>query len=359
MSTEMNPESGGTARSESAPIGQAAGERPGDYRAPAPESLRLAYMPRRQRAFEERAGDALGWLSIGLGLGALLAPRAVSSAIGMAGHTSILRAVGLRELVSGVGLLTQNDRTPWLWSRVAGDAMDLALLGTAARPGNPDRHRAVGALAVVGSIAAVDLAASIQQTQRRRQGGELVTGGHEAFVEQALTVKKSAQECYEYWRELSNLPRFMRMVHSITVKDDTHSHWVIRTPAGAKLEWDSEITVDRPGERIAWHSTGDSSVTHAGSVRFETAPGDRGCIVRVLMHYRPPMGRASIGIAKLLGRDPASEVREDLRRFKQLIETGEIPTTQGQPSGRRSWFGRLTAEGRKSRAGRILGERAS
>jgi uncharacterized membrane protein len=367
MVTEMNPESGGTARpdrstsGENVSAGADAGEYQGsrNYQAPAPDTLRLAYMPRRERAFEERAGDALGWLSVGLGLAALLAPRAVGRSIGMPNHASILRAVGVRELVSGAGLLTQKDRTPWLWSRVVGDAMDLALLGTAARPSNPGRGRALGALAVVSSIAAMDLAASIHHTRRRREGGEPLTGGHEAFVEQAMIIAKSPQECYAYWRDLANLPRFMRMLHSITVKDDRHSHWVIRTPAGAKLEWDSEITVDQPGERIAWHSMEGSSVTHAGSVRFEPAPGGRGCIVRVLMHYRPPMGRASLGIAKLLGRDAVAEVREDLRRFKQVLETGEIPTTEGQPSGRRSWFGRLTPDGRKSREGRILEERAS
>ncbi len=127
-------------------------------------------------------------------------------------------------------------------------------------------------------------------------------------------------------------------------------------PGGAKVEWDSEIDVDRPGERISWHSTeGSASPTRAASASSPHRAG-RGCIVRVLMHYRPPMGRASVGIAKLMGRDPNSEAREDLRRFKQLIEVGEIPTTQGQPSGRRSWFGRMTPEGRKSREGRILKE---
>jgi uncharacterized membrane protein len=236
--------------------------------------------------------------------------------------------------------------------------MDLGLLGTASMPGNPKRGRALGALAVVSSIAAIDVAASVRQSRRRREGGEPLTGGHEAFVEHSLVVNKPPQECYAYWRDLANLPRFMRMVHSITVQDDRRSHWVVRTPAGGKLEWDSEITTDRPGERITWHSTEGSSITHAGSVRFEPAPGGRGCIVRVLMHYRPPMGRASVGLMKLLGRDPSSETLEDLRRFKQVIETGEIPTTEGQPSGRRSWLGRLTPEGRKSREGRIMKERA-
>jgi uncharacterized membrane protein len=332
----------------------------GEYRAPRPENLRLAYMPRRERSVDERIGDGLGWLSVALGLTALLAPRTVGRAIGMPGHAGLLRAVGARELVSAGGLLTQKTRAPWLWSRVAGDAMDLALIGSAAlRPSNPGRGRAIGALAVVGAISALDVAASVRQTRRMRQGGEPVTGGHEAFVEQSLIINKSPQECYAYWRDLSNLPRFMRMLQSITIKDERNSHWVLQIPGGAKLEWDSEITVDRPGERIAWHSRDGGTVTHAGSVRFEPAAGGRGCIVRVLMHYRPPMGRAGVGLAKLIGRDPNAESRENLRRYKQLIETGEIPTTRGQSSGQRSWLGRLTPEGRKSRQGSILEERAS
>jgi uncharacterized membrane protein len=358
MSTEMNTESVTGDRSDGS---SRAGTRPaGEYQAPAPENLRLTYMPRRERSVDERIGDGLGWLSVALGLTALLAPRAVGRAIGMPDHAGLLRAVGARELVSAGGLLTQQNRSTWLWSRVAGDAMDLALIGSAAlRPGNPYRGRSLGALAVVGAISAVDFGASMRQTRRMRQGGEPVVGGHEAFVEQSQVINKSPQECYAYWRDLTNLPRFMRMLQSITIKDDRNSHWVVQIPGGPKMEWDSEITVDQPGERIAWHSREGATVTHAGSVRFEPAAGGRGCIVRVLMHYRPPMGRAGVGLAKMMGGDPNSESRENLRRFKALIETGEIPTTRGQPSGRRSWLGRLTPEGRKSRQGSILEERAS
>lgn len=356
MATDIDRESGGTARAHTGRTDWQS-ENEG---APSPENLRLAYLPRKERDIEARTGDVLGWLSVGFGLAALLAPRAVSRSIGLSDHSTLMRAVGLRELASGAGLLTQRDRTPWLWSRVIGDAMDLALIGSAAvRPGNPRRGRALGALAVVGAITAIDYAASAQLTSRSRQGGEPVTGGHEAFVEQAMIVNRSPQECYAYWRDLANLPRFIRMLQSIAIKDERNSHWVMQVAGGAKLEWDSEITVDRPNERIAWHSVERSSVTHAGSVRFDPAPGGRGCIVRVLMHYRPPMGRAGVGLAKLLGRDPNTEAREDLRRFKALIETGEIPTTRGQPSGRRSWLGRRTPDGRGSREGRILEERHS
>jgi uncharacterized membrane protein len=184
------------------------------------------------------------------------------------------------------------------------------------------------------------------------RGEQSATRGTEPFVEQSMTVNRSPEECYEFWRNVTNHPKFARMLESVTPIDERRSHWVLKGPGGVKLEWDSEITVDRPGERIAWHSLEGSQVLHAGTVRFERAPASRGTIVRVSMHYRAPLSRASTGFAKAFGRDPNGEVREDLRRFKALIEAGEIPSTRGQPSGRRSLLGRLTPAGRKSRAAR-------
>ena len=323
-----------------------------DSHAPRQEVNRSSHVIRRARRSEERMGDALGWLSVGLGLMALLAPRMTGRATGLGEHTALLRGVGARELMSGAGLLTQRNRTPWLWSRVAGDAMDLALIGPALRKDNPGRGRAFGTLIVVGAIAAMDFSVSLRQTRKERGGHYAASGGHEAFLEHSLVVSKTSLECYSYWRDAANLPRFMRMVRSVTAVDDCRTHWVVGGPGGTTLEWNSELVVDRPGERLSWHSVEGSSVIHAGTVRFEAAPGGLGTIVRVLIHYRPPLGRASVGIAKLLGRDPNAEVREDLRRFKQVIETGEIATTRGQSSGRRSFLGRLTPDGRNSREGK-------
>jgi uncharacterized membrane protein len=117
------------------------------------------------------------------------------------------------------------------------------------------------------------------------------------------------------------------------------------------IEWDSKITGDTPGERISWRSVDGGGLYHAGVVRFEPSTGNRGTLVTTSVHIRVPGGSAGLGLAKLLGSNPRSQAREDLRRFKQLLETGEIPTTRGQPSGRRSLFGRMTREGRLSRQG--------
>jgi uncharacterized membrane protein len=319
------------------------------------ERARARYLQRGELTRDERIGAALGWLSVGLGLTALVAPRAVCRVTGMPEQPLLMRTVGVRELISGAGLLTQGNRGAWLWSRVAGDAMDLALLGSAAfDSGNRRRLRAKTALAVVAAIGVADLAAGLRQSRRATHSRRLGGGAQEALVEQTLIVNKSPAECYAFWRDLNNLPRFMTALEAVSVQDERTSHWVMRTAAGTKLQWDSEITADRAGERIGWRSQPGADLQHAGSVQFAAAPGGRGCMVRLMIHYQPPIGGASVGLARLLGHDPNAEARENLRRFKQLLETGEISTTTGQPSGRRSWLGGLTPEGRKSRPGRIL-----
>lgn len=299
-----------------------------------------AQILRRGPSRDAQIARALGWLSIGLGVAALMAPRPLGRSIGLGDRAGLLRFAGLRELVSGAGLLTQQNKVPWLWSRVAGDAMDLAVLGTALRSGNSGRRKALGATAAVATIAAADVGASLRHMASSRARA---SGPAEAYLERSIVVNKSPQECYAFWRDVGNLPRFTPMLRSVVALDDRRSHWVLAGPAGRTLEWDSEITMDKPGERLAWHSLEGSRLTHAGAVWFEPAIGGRGTLVRVVMHYQPRAGWAGAGLARLIGRDPSSEVREDLRRFKQLIETGEIPTTRGQSSGRRSFVGRRIA----------------
>lgn len=346
---------------EASPRSESVHREPGRHEPGSHDSVRTDQhlsnlLPRRGHVLEERTGSALGWLSIALGVTALLAPRAVSRAAGMSEQNLLLRAVGARELVSGIGLLTQRSRTPWLWSRVLGDAMDVALIGSSALGPRVDgrRSRAWGALAVVGAISAVDLAASLRHSRRLRHEGPPISGAPKAFFEQSIAVNKSPRECYAFWRDFRNLPRFMPMLKSVTPRDEHTSHWVMQAPGGMKLEWDAEVTADREGERIAWHSRPGAAVKHSSTVRFEPAPGGRGCIVRALVQYQPPLGRAGLAFARLMGRDPQGQARENLRHFKQLLETGEIPTTSGQPSGRRSWMGRMVREGRQSRQGHIL-----
>jgi uncharacterized membrane protein len=176
-------------------------------------------------------------------------------------------------------------------------------------------------------------------------------GRSEAFVEESVAINKSPAECYAFWRNPTNVPRFSPMIQSVTALDERRYQWTARGPMGMRSEWTTEFTVDQPGEKLAWHTVDEGLFSHAGVVHFEQAPGGRGTHMKVSMHYRVPGGRAATTLAKLIGHDPESELREDLRRFRQLLETGEIATTAGQPSGRRSVFARMTREGRLSEQG--------
>jgi uncharacterized membrane protein len=159
-------------------------------------------------------------------------------------------------------------------------------------------------------------------------------------VEESVTINKTPWELYEYWKNFENLPNFMDHLKSVTKLDDKRSHWVAKAPAGMSVEWDAEIINDEPNALIAWRSLGGASVDNAGSVRFVPGPEGRGTEVKVVLDYIPPAGRFGMVVAKLFGEEPSQQVRDDLRHFKQIMETGERPTTEGQPSGRRSTLGR-------------------
>jgi uncharacterized membrane protein len=152
-------------------------------------------------------------------------------------------------------------------------------------------------------------------------------------VERSVTINKTPQELYRYWRDFSNLPRIMDHLKSVAVQDDKRSHWVAKAPAGYQVEWDAEIINDDPNKTIAWRSLAEASIANSGSVRFVPAPGDRGTEVHVTLEYIPPAGRIGVFIARLLGKEPGQQIQEDLRRFKQVMETGEVPTIEGQPAG--------------------------
>ncbi len=136
------------------------------------------------------------------------------------------------------------------------------------------------------------------------------------IVEQ-VRIARPLAEVYRFWRDLTNLPRFMRHVQSVTT-DGRRSHWVVRGPLGTSIEWDAEINYEVENKLIGWQTIGDPTVVHAGSVNFEEEPG--GTLVRVKLQYDPPGGRVGSAVAKLLGDDPAAQVRDDLQRVKDLLE---------------------------------------
>jgi len=170
-------------------------------------------------------------------------------------------------------------------------------------------------------------------TAERHSPVASVAAGHGVKVVQAMTINRPADELYRRWRNFRDLPSFMAHLVSVT-EDGQRSHWVARAPAGLTVSWDAEIVNDQQGRLIAWRSLEGSQVATAGSVHFNPAPGGRGTEVVVELKYDPPGGQLGSWLAWLFGEEPSVQVREDLRRFKQLAEAGEIPTTQGQPSGR-------------------------
>jgi uncharacterized membrane protein len=156
----------------------------------------------------------------------------------------------------------------------------------------------------------------------------------EVHIETSIAIDKSPEELYRFWRDFQNLPLFMRSLESVTQIDEAKSHWVAKGIGAAQVEWDAEIYNEKENELIAWRSLESADVVNAGSVRFEKAPAGRGTYVRVTMNYNPPAGKLGAGIAQWLGGGPTQLIKEDLRRLKQMMETGEIATIDGQSSGR-------------------------
>ena len=169
-------------------------------------------------------------------------------------------------------------------------------------------------------------------TAEARGPATAVPASHGFKVEESVLVNRPAAELFRYWRNSENLGRFMQNLQSVTVHG-SRSHWVACGPLGMKVEWDAEIYTERENELIGWRSLEGSAVDTAGSVHFVPQGHDRGTLVRVALKYDPPGGKAGAVLAGLFGKAPESLVREDLRRFKRVMETGEIPTTEGQPKG--------------------------
>ena len=152
-------------------------------------------------------------------------------------------------------------------------------------------------------------------------------------VRRTVTINKPVEEVFAFWRDFENLPRFMRHLESVTCDGSRRSHWVARAPAGRRVAWDAEIVDERPNELLAWRSLEDADIRNAGTVAFERCPGNRATTIRISLTYAPPGGKVAAVIAKLFGEEPSQQVQDDLRRLKQLMEAGEVPTTDGQPRG--------------------------
>lgn len=302
---------------------------------------------------EKQLARGLGWFSLGLGLAQVVSPGSVARLIGVRDepdNRTTMFLVGLRELTAGVGILSQTRPVGWLWARVAGDAMDLALLNTALNSRKNDRQRLMLALFSVVGITLADLTTSQKLSSQpgpvnppgstplqtllgdkpassTNKNGRTKAAVHKETrmkVKKSIVVGRSADEIYQYWHNFQNLPHFMKHLQDVQVTGAKTSHWKTKAPAGTTIEWDAEVVQDQPSRLISWHSLPGAQVDNSGSVELTQAPGGRGTLVTVEMEYKPPAGAVGATVAKLFGEAPDQQVQDDLRAFKQVMETGEV-----------------------------------
>ncbi|MEH2272157.1 MAG: SRPBCC family protein [Nostoc sp.] len=168
-----------------------------------------------------------------------------------------------------------------------------------------------------------------------QQAQEAIGINQSIKVEKTVTINKSAEELYRFWHNFENLPTFMKHLKSVQVYNEKRSHWIANAPLGNSVEWDAEILEDRENEFISWASVEGADIDNSGFVRFQKASGDRGTEVKIVLEYNPPGGALAATVAKFFGEEPQQQIGDELRRFKMLMEAGEIATTEGQPSGHR------------------------
>lgn len=278
---------------------------------------------------ERRLAQSLGWFSLGLGVAQIAAPRRFASSIGVSPRgqrDAIVRLIGAREVLAAAGLLSGRAVPAFLWMRVAGDLMDLALLNGARRATGTDSDRVEGAMAAAVGVAAVDVVSSVDATLSGSTGRNGTAASHPGVipVHRAVTIVRPRDEVFSFWRELSNLPRFMRHLEEVRPTGDGRTLWRAKAPAGGTIEWEAETTEVRDSELIAWRSLPGSPVHHAGRVTFRDGPGDRGTEVHVELAYSPPGGPLGAAVARLFREEPNQQIAEDLRHLKQVLETGEV-----------------------------------
>jgi uncharacterized membrane protein len=300
--------------------------------------------PRALDVDPARLAAGLGWLSVGLGLLEVAAPRQVARLAGLPddqNNQRNLRLFGLRELASGIGLLSRPEQSSrWIKSRVAGDALDLALLGGALSSEHSNKNRIIMAAAAIAGVTALDVMCNDRLSKASRPSSRQTFStwlerklDRRICVTRTVTINRPVEELYAYWRQLDNLPRIMPHLESVEVLDERRSRWKAKAPLGVTIEWVSEITEDEPNRRLAWQSLPDATVRNSGSVRFEPTAGNRGTVIHLDLNYDPPAGRIGSAFAKLVGRAPEQELQKGLRDFKQIMEVGEVTLSDASAKG--------------------------
>ena len=272
--------------------------------------------------------QGLGWFSIGLGVAQIVAPRRMNRLIGVNDNNrnrTVMRAVGVREIAAGIGLLSDAKPTGFAVARVAGDMMDLALLANALNSPQNDRGKTALATAAVVGVGVLDVLCSEQLATTVPKVAHPAKAKGGLRIRKSVTVNRPVEEVYAFWRNFENLPQFMKHLESVRNTEEGRSHWKARAPADMPaFEWDVEIVEDRINELIVWRTLGISEITATGRVEFVVAPGGRGTEVHAELQYSPPGGPIGAKVAHFLRDVPGIKLEHQLYILKQILETGEI-----------------------------------
>lgn len=160
-----------------------------------------------------------------------------------------------------------------------------------------------------------------------------LTGQRGIRVQRRITINRSPQDLYNFWRDVTNAPRYMPFIETVTKTGERTSHWTAASPTGQTIEWNAEIVQEQAGHSISWHAHGSPITANAGKVSFEPATGERGTVVTLELDYLQFSGSLVGSLGRIIAHIPEREALETLRRFKELMEAGEVASIQGQPTG--------------------------
>ncbi len=215
------------------------------------------------------------------------------------------------------------------WERVASVAAGAALLylATRQRPGNRLATSTGLGLVARGIGGYCPVNAAVGRNAERSDTKVALSGSRGVLVYESITINRPAPELFRFWRDFSNLPRFMEHLDNVKMLSSTRSVWTAKAPAGMRVKWEADVINEIDGELIGWQSTENADVATAGSVRFVPAPGGATEVI-VHLQYEPPAGKLGSFVASLFGEEPSQQIRADLRRLKTILETGEVPQSE-------------------------------
>lgn len=273
------------------------------------------YRPHGRKGAARQLANGLGWFSIGLGVAELVAPRHMERIIGIRDRDqrrNVLRACGMREIAAGVGILSKPAEPAWMWTRVAGDLLDLASLGQAFGTSEAKRGRVALATAAVLGVTALDVLCGARLSRTAHFHGAA-----------AVLIGRKPEELYPFWKDLSNIVQIEPFLDSVRPLGDQRWRWRARIRGVPAIEMEMEIVRDQPNRQIEWRSVEGSPTAMRASIQFSPAIGDRGTLVRMEVELDGPIALLAKP-ASALGFGPELRLEQHLRRFKQLMETGEI-----------------------------------